>query len=87
MLVIHKSGLVITDREQHFKVLNNKTNEFEPYDGDARFVVWNADDYERPKEVQGASYLPTLIKWLDMKYQPNPTRVSIAERNVKEYEV
>jgi len=55
MSLTHKSGLVITKRGEHPK----------KYDGDATYVVWKGQ-----KVLVTASYLPTLIKWMDEKYRP-----------------
>lgn len=55
-MIEHKSGLIITKRGEHPK----------KYDGDAMYVVWRGT-----KEIVTASYLPTLISWLDKRYRPN----------------
>lgn len=57
MALKHSSGLVITERAEHLP----------EYDGDARYVVWNLSEAE-PKASFTASYLPTLIKYLDINY-------------------
>lgn len=57
MALRHSSGLVITERAEHLP----------EYDGDARYVVWNLSEAE-PKASFTASYLPTLIRYLDINY-------------------
>jgi hypothetical protein len=85
MIAVHKSGLVVTDRDDHFKKMNHRTGELEDiYDGDAMYVVWNLDSQYDPKVSQVASYLPTLHKWLDLKYtRPNEYRVRKSFSNIK----
>jgi hypothetical protein len=57
MAIKHSSGLVITEYGEHLP----------EYDGDSRYVVWNLSEAE-PKVSFTASYLPTLIKYLDINY-------------------
>jgi hypothetical protein len=84
MIAVHKSGLVVTDRSDHFKKMNHRTGELEDiYDGDAMYVVWNLDSQYDPKVSQVASYLPTLHRWLDTKYRPNEYRVRKSFSNIK----
>lgn len=64
MKVKHKSGLLITDRADHFK----------SYDGDARYVVWTSKNGLNHKPLLWASYLPTLVKYLDITYTKNTYR-------------
>lgn len=54
MRLKHKCGLVITTREDHPT----------KYDGDAMCVAWRGD-----KVILVASYLPSLIKYLDITYR------------------
>lgn len=75
MKMVHTSGYVVTDRADHFA----------KYDGDASYVVWNAQDRKEPKELVTASYLPTLLKWLDIKHKADTSRVDIATRNLRNY--
>ena len=85
MIAVHKSGLVVTDRDDHFQKVNPRTGELEDiYDGDAKYVVWNVDSNYMPKVSQMASYLPTLHAWLDMKYpRDNEYRVRKSFSNIK----
>jgi hypothetical protein len=57
MAIKHRSGLVITEYGEHYP----------EYDGDSRYAVWNLSEDE-PKVSFTASYLPTLIKYLDINY-------------------
>jgi hypothetical protein len=57
MALVHSSGLVITEYGEHYP----------EYDGDSKYVVWNLSEAE-PKASFTASYLPTLIKYLDTNY-------------------
>jgi hypothetical protein len=98
-IAIHKTGYVITERKHHFKRTNYKGEVTDLYDGDARYVVWNVESAEKPKVFVVASYLPTLIKWLDNQYDKGSiryrnsinhtylndceSRVSLAEKNIK----
>lgn len=80
MITIHSSGYVISDRSTHsfFIELNEAGEYVDSYDGDATYVVWNLEDMSDPKVHAQASYLPTLIRWLDMK-KDNPVRKSKAK--------
>jgi len=54
MRLKHKCGLVITTREDHPA----------KYEGDAMCVAWRED-----KVMFQASYLPSLLKYLDITYR------------------
>jgi len=97
-VAIHKTGYVITERKHHFKRTDYKGNVSDFYDGDARYVVWNVENVNKPKVFVVASYLPTLIKWLDEQYEKGSVRyrntnyiylndceskVSLAQKNIK----
>lgn len=94
MRVVHNSGYVITNRAGHFMeiaknehgkpIIDKKTGELKriPCDDDATYIVWNVWDKDSPKIFVTASYLPTLIKWLDHR-KPNETLVNKALDNVK----
>lgn len=57
MAIKHSSGLVITEYGEHYP----------EYDGDSKYVVWNLSE-EAPKVSFTASYLPTLIRYLNTNY-------------------